>query len=161
MVFNDSTRDKDDTTVRVGHSRRYCNTGYDQSQGRRPSTFKCIGPISKGDTEPQLSRQKLIRIRTADRQVLVDPGSTAIPGRPVSGGDHNRFHPSHLISSVKSMTQGERRTHRFEYLGVYILARFCTGERAFQCGDCVKVFRRKEDLKRHEDNVHKSDYIFI
>ena len=42
----------DDTTVGVGHSRRYCNTGYDQSQGRRPSTLKCIGPISKGDIEP-------------------------------------------------------------------------------------------------------------
>ena len=39
-------------TVGVGHSRRYCNTGYDQSQGRRPSTLKCIGPISKGDIEP-------------------------------------------------------------------------------------------------------------
>ena len=50
--FYDSTRDKDDTTVGVGHSRRYCNTGYDQSQGRRPSTLKCIGPISKGDIEP-------------------------------------------------------------------------------------------------------------
>ena len=32
--------------------RRYCNTVYDQSQGRRPSTLKCIGPISKGDIEP-------------------------------------------------------------------------------------------------------------
>ena len=52
LGFYDSTRDKDDTTVGVGHSRRYCNTGYDQSQGRRPSTFKCIGPISKGDIEP-------------------------------------------------------------------------------------------------------------
>ena len=52
MGFYDSTRDKDDTTVGVGHSRRYCNTGYDQSQGRRPSTLKCIGPISKGDIEP-------------------------------------------------------------------------------------------------------------
>ena len=39
-------------TVGVGHSRRYCNTRYDQSQGRRPSTLKCIGPISKGDIEP-------------------------------------------------------------------------------------------------------------
>ena len=39
-------------TVGVGHSRWYCNTGYDQSQGRRPSTLKCIGPISKGDIEP-------------------------------------------------------------------------------------------------------------
>ena len=52
LGFYDSTRDKDDTTVEVGHSRRYCNTGYDQSQGRRPSTLKCIGPISKGDIEP-------------------------------------------------------------------------------------------------------------
>ena len=34
-------------TVGVGHSRRYCNTGYDQSQGRRPSTLKCIGSISQ------------------------------------------------------------------------------------------------------------------
>ena len=67
LVFNDSTRDKDDTTVGVGHSRRHCNTGYDQSQGRRPSTLKCIGPISKGDIEPQPSRQKLIRNRTASR----------------------------------------------------------------------------------------------
>ena len=67
LVFNDSTRDKDDTTVGVGHSRRYCNTGYDQSQGRRPSTLKCIGPISKGDIEPQPSSQKLIRNRTASR----------------------------------------------------------------------------------------------
>ena len=49
LVFNDSTRNKDDTTVGVGHSRRYCNTGYDQSQGRRTSTRKCIGSISKGD----------------------------------------------------------------------------------------------------------------
>ena len=47
LEFYDSTRDKDDTTVGVGHSRRYCNTGYDQSQGRRPSTLKCIGPISQ------------------------------------------------------------------------------------------------------------------
>ena len=67
LVFNDNTRDTDDTTVGVGHSRRYCNTGYDQSQGRRPSTLKCIGPISKGDIEPQPSRQKLIRNRTASR----------------------------------------------------------------------------------------------
>ena len=52
LGFYDSTRDEDDTTVGVGHSRRYCNTGYDQSQGRRPSTLKCIGPISKGDIEP-------------------------------------------------------------------------------------------------------------
>ena len=52
LGFYDSTRDKDDTTVGVGHSRKYCNTGYDQSQGRRPSTLKCIGPISKGDIEP-------------------------------------------------------------------------------------------------------------
>ena len=52
LGFYDSTRDKDDRTVGVGHSRRYCNTGYDQSQGRRPSTLKCIGPISKGDIEP-------------------------------------------------------------------------------------------------------------
>ena len=34
-------------TVGVGHSRRYCNTGYNQSQGRRPSTLKCIGSISQ------------------------------------------------------------------------------------------------------------------
>ena len=47
LVFNNSTRDKDDTTVGVGNSRRYCNTGYDQSQGRRPSTLKCIGSISR------------------------------------------------------------------------------------------------------------------
>ena len=52
LGFYDSTHDKDDTTVRVGHSRKYCNTGYDQSQGRRPSTLKCIGSISKGDIEP-------------------------------------------------------------------------------------------------------------
>ena len=52
LGFYDSTRDKDDTTVGVGHSRRYCNTGYNQSQGRRPSTLKCFGPISKGDIEP-------------------------------------------------------------------------------------------------------------
>ena len=52
LGFHDSTRGKDDTTVGVGHSRRYCNTGYDQYQGRRPSTLKCIGPISKGDIEP-------------------------------------------------------------------------------------------------------------
>ena len=52
LRFYDSTRDEDDTTVGVGHSRRCCNTGYDQSQERRPSTLKCIGPISKGDIEP-------------------------------------------------------------------------------------------------------------
>ena len=34
-------------TVGVGRSRRYCNTGYDQSQGRRPSTLRCIGSITK------------------------------------------------------------------------------------------------------------------
>ena len=34
-------------TVKVGHSRGYCNTGYDQSQRRRPSTLKCIGSISQ------------------------------------------------------------------------------------------------------------------
>ena len=32
-------------TVGVVHSRRYCNTGYDRPQGRRPSTLKCIGSI--------------------------------------------------------------------------------------------------------------------
>ena len=52
LVLNDSTRDEDDTTFGEGHSRRYCNTGYDQSQGRRPSTLKCIDPVSKGDIEP-------------------------------------------------------------------------------------------------------------
>ena len=62
LVFNDSTRDKDDTTVGVGHSRRYCNTGYDQSQGRRPSTLKCIGSISK-----RIYRAPTIRNRTASR----------------------------------------------------------------------------------------------
>ena len=66
LGFYDSTRDKDDTTVGVGHSWRYCNAGYDQSQGRRPSTLKCIGSIfSKGDIEPQPTSQKLIRNRTA------------------------------------------------------------------------------------------------
>ena len=40
-------------TVGVCHSRRYCNTGYDhESQGMKPSTLKCIGPISKGNIEP-------------------------------------------------------------------------------------------------------------
>ena len=53
--------------VGVDHSRRYWNAGYDQSQGRRPSTLRCIGLISKGDIEPQPSRQKLIRNRTASR----------------------------------------------------------------------------------------------
>ena len=68
LVFNDSTRDKDETIVGVGHSRRYCNTGYDQSQGRRPSTLKCIGSISQRSyIEPQPSSQKLIRNRTASR----------------------------------------------------------------------------------------------
>ena len=71
-------------TVGVSHFRRYCNTEYDQSQGRRPSTFKCIGSISRRRYRAQPSRQKLIRIRTADREVLVAPGGTAIPGRPVS-----------------------------------------------------------------------------
>ena len=33
----------------------YCNTEYEQSQGRRPLTLKCIGSISKGDIEPQPS----------------------------------------------------------------------------------------------------------
>ena len=46
LMFNYSTRDKDETTVGLGHSRRYCNTGYDQSEGRRPSTLKCIGSIN-------------------------------------------------------------------------------------------------------------------
>ena len=88
LVFNNSNRDKDETTVGVGHSRRYCNTGYDQSQGRRPSTLKCIGPISKGDIEPQPSSQKLIRNRT-DREATVSlPAVCAIPGRPVSDRDH-------------------------------------------------------------------------
>ena len=40
-------------TVGVGHSRRYCNTGYDQSQGRRPSTLKCIGSISQRRFRPE------------------------------------------------------------------------------------------------------------
>ena len=83
LGINDSPMSKM-MTVGVGHSRRYCNTGYDQSQGRRPSTLKCIGSISKGDIEPQPSSQKLIRIRTADREVMVAPGGIAIPGRPVS-----------------------------------------------------------------------------
>ena len=34
----------------------------------------------EGDTRAQ----KLIRIRTADREVMVAPGDTAIPGGPVS-----------------------------------------------------------------------------
>ena len=48
----------------MGYCRRYCYTGYDQSQGRIPSKLKCIGPISM---RPQPSRQKLIRNRTASR----------------------------------------------------------------------------------------------
>ena len=78
MVGADNTRDKD-TAVEVGRSRRYCcNTGFDQSQGRRPSTLKCIGSIliSKGNIEPQPSRQKLIRKQTAStgREATVAPG---------------------------------------------------------------------------------------
>ena len=46
LGFNDSAMSKM-MTVGVGHSRRYCNTGYDQSQGRRPSTLRCIGSISR------------------------------------------------------------------------------------------------------------------
>ena len=71
-------------TVEVGHSRRYCNIGYDQSQGRRLSTLKCIGSISRRRYRAPTIRQKLVRIRTADREVMVAPGGTAIPGRPVS-----------------------------------------------------------------------------
>ena len=67
LVFNGSTRDKDDTTVGVGHSRRYCNTGYDQSQGRRPSTLKGIDSISHRRYRAPTIRQKLIRNRTASR----------------------------------------------------------------------------------------------
>ena len=87
-------------TVGVGHSWRYCNTGYDQSQGRRPSTLKCIGSISQRSYRAPTIRQKLIRIRTADREAMVAPGGTAIPGRPVSRtetkitsqSDHRRSH---------------------------------------------------------------------
>ena len=82
-MFNDSTLDKDDMTVGVGHSRRYCNTGYDQSQGRRPSTRKCIGLIS----------QRRYRASTIPSEINPKPGQQiekrwsllavcAIPGRP-------------------------------------------------------------------------------
>ena len=97
LGFYDSTRDKDDTTVGVGHSRRYCNTGYDQSQGRRPSTLKCIGPISKGNIEPnhpsEINPNSDSRSRSDGRsrryvQYRVDQSQgqrpCAIPGRPVS-----------------------------------------------------------------------------
>ena len=45
-----------------------------------------LAQFPKGDTyiEPQRSRQKLIRIRTAEREAMVAPGGTAIPGRQVS-----------------------------------------------------------------------------
>ena len=65
LGFYDSTGDKDDTTVGVGHSRRYCNTGYDQSQGRRPSTVHW--PNLQRRYSPTI-HQKLIRIWTADRE---------------------------------------------------------------------------------------------
>ena len=84
LGFYDSTRDKDDTTVGVGHSRRYCNTGYDQSQGRRPSTLKCIGPISKGDTEPNHPSEINPNSDSRSRSDGRSPAVCAIPGRPVS-----------------------------------------------------------------------------
>ena len=89
-------------TVGMGHSRRYCKTGYDQSQGRKPSTLKCIGSISKGDIEPQPSRQKLVRIRTADREVMVAPGGTAIPGRQ-SRGQRPRSLPNPIANMSTRM----------------------------------------------------------
>ena len=63
----------------------YFNTGYDQSQGLRPSVLKRIGSLSQESyrTQPCI-RQKLIRIRIADREVMVAPCGTAIPGRPIS-----------------------------------------------------------------------------
>ena len=87
LGFYDSTRDKDDTTVGVGHSRRYCNTGYDQSQGRRPSTLKCIGPISKGDIEPNHPSE-------------INPNSDS---RPRSDGRSRRF-----VQYRVDQSQGQR-----------------------------------------------------
>ena len=39
-------------TVGVGHSRKYCNTGYDQSQGPRPSNSSALAQSPRGDIEP-------------------------------------------------------------------------------------------------------------
>ena len=57
-MFNNSACDKDRMAVGVGNSRIYCNTAYDRSQGRRPSTFKCIGSISKDCGVPRGGGQR-------------------------------------------------------------------------------------------------------
>ena len=71
-------------TVGVGHSRSYCNAGCDQSQGRRPLNTQVHWLNLPKEIYSPTIRQKLIRIRTANREVMVALGGTAIPGRPVS-----------------------------------------------------------------------------
>ena len=70
-------------TVGVGHFRRYCNTGYDQSQGRRPSALKCTGPIFEGDMErnhlSEINPKPNSQYRGIGREATVAPD-----GRPVS-----------------------------------------------------------------------------
>ena len=66
LMFNDSSRDKDDMTVGMDPLRGYCKTGYDQSQGRRPSTLMCIGTKEIY----RENRQKLFPNRTADRETI-------------------------------------------------------------------------------------------
>ena len=98
-------RDKDDTTVGVGHSRRYCNTGYDQSQGRRPSTLKCIGSISKGDIEPNHPSEIQSEFGQQIEKWWSLPAVCAISGRPVS-----RTGRSASLSLIRSFTHGPDKT---------------------------------------------------
>ena len=110
LGFYDSTRDKDDTTVGVGHSRRYCNTGYDQSQGRRPSTLKCIGPISKGDI-------------MSNHPSEINPNSDS---RSRSDGRSRRFVQYRVDQSQGQRPRSLLSSHRIEELVISKLGHYAT-----------------------------------
>ena len=135
LGFYDSTRDKDDTTVGVGHSRRYCNTGYDQSQGQRPSTLKCTGPISKGDIE-------------ANHLSEINPNSDS---RSRSDGRSRRFVQYRVdqsllpIPSLPLMFQWESQLR-------------CSAGTRIVTLKCVKYRRFKDGRFKDDGNFHAKGY---
>ena len=80
LGFYDSTRDND-TTVGVGHSRRYCTAipGMTSLKDGDLQHSSALAQSPKEIYSPTI-RQKLIRIRTADREVMVAPGGLCNTG---------------------------------------------------------------------------------
>ena len=101
-IFYDSTRDKDDTTVGVDHSRRYCNTGYDQSQGRRQgrNQKKMLGGAQPKDGSRLASRGTNSRAKPESRarsarELRAKPEPRAMPEnkRGEGSGEGARWAP--------------------------------------------------------------------